>query len=275
MPGTATSTGAASTSMSPHAVLRFSRDEVPLGPAEERWLRDGLIDALPDLRMSALFDARPGLLREAQHLVIGVERDSGAPVSALGASWATTASGRPFLHIGIQFVGARLRGGDVFATSWLALLEEVIATGGFPYLAALRTYNPVAFCAMRAYGQLPGAALYPSTSTTPGGDDGPGGRDAQVAALAGEIATALAPDAPFDPASGRIAGIGVPTDLYRTRPRCDDGDVNAHFAQHTEPGDRILCVVHIPAATVDAIMANFVRRTDQNHRSARTSTSST
>ncbi|WP_391531044.1 hypothetical protein, partial [Candidatus Frankia nodulisporulans] len=160
---------------SAYNVVRFSRDTDPLSEAEHHWLRAGLTAALPDLRMDALFEARPDLLREAQHLVVGVERDSGAPVSALGASWAATASGQPFLHIGIQFVGARLRGGQVFATSWLALLEEVIVTGGFPYLAALRTYNPVAYCAMRSYGELPGAALYPETGTAPETDTAPAG----------------------------------------------------------------------------------------------------
>ncbi|WP_391530308.1 hypothetical protein, partial [Candidatus Frankia nodulisporulans] len=90
-------------------------------------------------------------------------------------------------------------------------------------------------------------------------------------ALAREIAAALAPHAPFAASSGRLTGIGVPRDLYRTRPRCDDARVNAHFERHTEPGDRILCVVRIPAETVEAILANFVRRTDQNHRSTRAS----
>ncbi|CAO5149949.1 N-acetyltransferase domain-containing protein [Frankia sp. AiPs1] len=245
-----------------HTIVRFARDECPLSPAEDRWLRTGLASALPDLRMNALFDIRPGLLRESQHLVVGVERASGTPVSALGASWATTASGRPFLHIGIQFVAAELRGGQAFATSWLALLEEVAATGGFPYLAALRTYNPVAYCAMRAYGRLPGAAMYPAIGTASGDPD------AQVVALAGEIAAALAPGAPFDPASGGIAGIGVPRDLYRVRPQGDDAEVNAHFERHAEPGDRILCMVRIPEETVDAIMANFTRRTRKPARSS-------
>lgn len=243
---------AAAEASQPYTVVRFSQD-CELGLAEDRWLQEGLVAALPDLRMAELFAAGPGLLREAEHLVVGVDRASGQPVSALGASWTATAAGRRFLHIGAQFVSARLRRGPVFSTSWLALLEDAVVTGGFPVLSALRTYNPVAYCAMRAYGRLPGAVMYPEV--------GPAGQDPDVTRLAGEIAASLAPAAPFDPDSGRLAGIGVPRGLYRGRPRCDDAAVNEHFERHTVPGDRILCVVHIRAtATVDAIVENFLRR---------------
>ncbi|MCM3921906.1 hypothetical protein ND748_09575 [Frankia sp. AiPs1] len=257
-PATASATAGAATGGAPdgHAVVRFSRD-CELGPSEDRWLQDGLAAALPDLRMAELFAARPSLFREADHLIVGVDRASGQPVSALGASWTATAAGERFLHIGVQFVDARLRRGPVFSTSWLALLEDVVTAGGFPLLSALRTYNPVAYCAMRAYGRLPGAVMYPEV--------GPVDQDPDVSRLAGEIATALAPAAPFDPASGRITGIGVPRELYRDRPRCDDAAVNNHFERHTVPGDRILCVVHIrETATADAIVDNFVRRTTRS-----------
>ncbi|KJE21618.1 hypothetical protein FF36_04075 [Frankia torreyi] len=245
-----------------HAVVRFSGD-CELSPSEDRWLQEGLAAALPDLRMAELFAARPELFREADHLIVGVDRASGQPVSALGASWTATAAGERFLHIGVQFVDARVRRGPVFSTSWLALLEDVVAAGGFPLLSALRTYNPVAYCAMRAYGRLPGAVMYPEV--------GPVDQDPDVTRLAGEIAATLAPGAPFDPASGRIAGIGVPRGLYRGRPRCDDAAVNEHFERHTVPGDRILCVVHIrETATVDAIVDNFVRRTTRSAPGAAT-----
>ncbi|CAJ61063.1 MULTISPECIES: hypothetical protein [Frankia] len=254
--GAATAGAATGGAPDGHAVVRFSRD-CELRPSEDRWLQAGLAAALPDLRMAELFAARPNLFREADHLIVGVDRVSGQPVSALGASWTATAAGDRFLHIGVQFVDARLRRGPVFSTSWLALLEDVVAAGGFPLLSALRTYNPVAYCAMRAYGRLPGAVMYPEV--------GPVDQDPDVTRLAGEISATLAPGAPFDPASGRIAGIGVPRDLYRGRPRCDDEAVNEHFERHTVPGDRILCVVHIrETATVDAIVDNFVRRTTRS-----------
>ncbi len=264
--------GTATEAAARHSIVRFTREDSPLGPSEERWLREGLVAALPDLRMAQLFASRPDLLHEAEHLVVGVERDSGQPVSALGASWEHTTDGRPFLHIGVQFVAATLRGGQVFSTSWLALLEEVIATGGFPVLSALRTYNPVAYCAMRAYGELPGAVMYPRVTrngSAPGGGSvagPPDGRDLAMRALAGEIAATLAPGAAFDPASGLLAGIGVPRELYRERPLSADAAVNAHFARYTSPGDRILCAVHVhDPATAEAIGANF------ESRSARTS----
>ncbi|MBE3205682.1 hypothetical protein [Parafrankia irregularis] len=233
-------------------LLRFHADDNPIDTETDRWLKDGLAAALPDLRMPALFEARPDLFRSTEHLVVCTRAD-GRPVAALGASWASTAAAERVLHIGIQFVDRDLRGGSAFSSSWLALLTQVVATAEFPRINVLRTYNPVAYCAMRAYGQLPGAVLYPD----PRRDQ----RDARLGELASRVAAAVAPDAPFDRRSGRISGIGVPTDLYRARPTCDDPAVNDYFRRHTRPGDRILCMVHIRSSeTATAILDGFNRR---------------
>ncbi|SNQ46510.1 conserved hypothetical protein [Frankia canadensis] len=248
-------------------LLRFSAGRNPLGPAADAWLKAGLARALPDLRMDALFAARPDLFRSAEHLVVcldtgdgdatGSGDGSGRPVGVLGASWASTADGERFLHIGVQFVARDLRGGAAFSASWLALLDDVVSRAEFPRISVLRTYNPVAYCAMRAYGRLPGAVLYPDPQRER--------RDARIGDLASRVARALAPGARFDRRSGRLAGIGVPADLYRTRPTSDDDLVNAHFARHTRPGDRILCMVHVRSEqTIQAILDGFSRR----HRDA-------
>ncbi|WP_239333226.1 hypothetical protein [Frankia sp. CiP3] len=254
------------------SLLRFSAGRNPLDPAADAWLKAGLATALPDLRMDALFAARPELFRSAEHLVVCLDASAdtsagaglddrgaggGRPVAVLGASWASTADGERFLHIGVQFVARDLRGGAAFSASWLALLDDVVSTTEFPRISVLRTYNPVAYCAMRAYGRLPGAALYPDPRRER--------RDARISELAARVARAVAPGAPFDRRSGRLAGIGVPTDLYRTRPTSDDDLVNTHFARHTRPGDRILCMVHVRSEqTIQAILDGF----SQRHRSA-------
>ncbi|MEX5709345.1 hypothetical protein AB1484_13775 [Parafrankia sp. FMc6] len=257
-------------------LLRFSAGRNPLNPAADAWLKAGLATALPDLRMDALFAARPDLFRSAQYLVVCLDTGDGSgdadadgseiedrgpgggrPVGVLGASWASTADGERFLHIGVQFVARDLRGGTAFSASWLALLDDVVGTAEFPRITVLRTYNPVAYCAMRAYGRLPGAVLYPDPQRER--------RDARIGELASRVAKTLAPGAQFDRRSGRLTGIGVPPDLYRIRPTSDDDLVNAHFARHTRPGDRILCMVHVRSEqTIQAILDGFGRR----HRSA-------
>ncbi|KPM57027.1 hypothetical protein ACG83_04295 [Frankia sp. R43] len=249
----------------PLDLLRFHSDDNPLDTGTDRWLKEGLAAALPDLRMTALFEARPDLFRSTEHLVVCTRAD-GRPVAALGASWASTAAAERFLHIGIQFVDRDLRGGAAFSSSWLALLEQVVATAEFPRINVLRTYNPVAYCAMRAYGQLPGAVLYPDPRREQ--------RDARLGELASRVADAVAPGAPFDRRCGRISGIGVPTDLYRARPTCDDPAVNDYFRRHTRPGDRILCMVHIRSSeTVTTILDGFTRRLGRSRGSGDPSTS--
>jgi hypothetical protein len=225
----------------------------PLEPAAERWLQQGLVRALPDLRLDHLFAVRPTLFRDVEDLVVPVDAGTGEPLGALGSRWVCTAGGDRVLHIGVQFVAQRRRGESVFGRSWWALLEQVVRRGGFPRISALKTYNPVAYCAMRAYGRLPGAVLFPDVQRVH--------QDAPTRALATELAAVLAPGHPYDPDSGVLHGVGVPRDLYRTRPTCDDADVNGYFGRVTRPGDRVLCVLHVrDRATEAAILDLFGRR---------------
>jgi hypothetical protein len=214
------------------------------------WLKRGLVDAMPDLRLRDLFGLRPGLFTDVEFLVVAEHEQTGQPAAVLGSRWAFTSTGRRFLHIGVQFVASSLRGGSLFLRTWQAHLAMVVESGFFPALSALKTYNPVAYCAMRSYGKLPGALMFPAM-------DQPGG-DAPMATVAGDIAQALAPDNEFDARCGVLRGVGVPPDLYRERPACDDPFVNAYFDRHVRPGDRLLAIVEVHSPqTEDAIMQRF------------------
>lgn len=227
----------------------------PLTEEQDRWLKRGMVEVMPDLRMDELVRLRPALFREPEHLVVARDAEADVPLAVLGSSWQFTAAGERFLHIGVQFVAARLRGGDTFRLSWLEHMAAVLASGHFPSWSALKTFNPVAYCAMRDYGRLPGAVMYPEVQM-----DSPG-RDAALDSVAQCIAGALAPAHAFDPAVGVIRGIGVPRDLYRERPHCRDEQVNAHFAEHVAVGDRQLCIVHVRSKETEAaIMAHFAGR---------------
>jgi hypothetical protein len=232
-------------------LLRYSAAR-PLDAGTDRWLKSGLARALPDLSLDTLFRLRPGLFVETDDLVVAVDGPSGEPVAALGSRWVRTPTGARVLHIGVQFVAQRRRGDTLFGRSWWALLEQVVAGGHFPRISALKTYNPVAYCAMRAYGRLPGAVLFPDLQARR--------QDERLARLAADVAGVLAPRHRYEPGSGVIRGVGVPRDLYRTRPASDDPEVNGYFGRVTRPGDRVLCVLHVrDPATEAAILELFGR----------------
>lgn len=216
----------------------------------DTWLKQGLIQELPDVRLDTLLKVRPDLFTSLDHLVLAVNLTDGLPRAVLGSKWAGTAAGTRFLHIAVMFVSQRLRGRDLFARTWLALLDEVINSGGFPRVSVLKTYNPVAFCAMRAYGLLPGTTMYPSLR---------GEQNGALCRLALEVADVLAPGSEFEPDTGCIRGIGVPRDLYRGRPESNDSEVNAYFERHAHPGDRILCIVQVESPAVEEAIVNGFR----------------
>ncbi|GAA0477330.1 hypothetical protein GCM10009544_44140 [Streptomyces stramineus] len=211
-----------------------------LDPATERWIVDGLVEAMPDLRARELFAERRDMLTEAEYVVLGVDRERDAVVSLLTSRWAKLPSGRTALHVMTQFVGDAYRHGAIFGHSWTAHFTRLLADGGpFPEVIALKTYNPVAYCAMHAFSAHPEISMYPD----PAGAPAPAAR-----ALAAEVAEALAPGHPFDAGRGVLPGIGRPVDLYRQRPTSSAEAVNAYFAAHLAPGDRMLCVLHAPTA---------------------------
>ncbi|MFE9255360.1 hypothetical protein [Streptomyces sp. NPDC006879] len=216
-----------------------------LPPETEQWIVDGLVEAMPGLRMRELFTQRRDMLAEADYVIAGVDR--GRAVSLLTSRWAGLPSGRQCLHVMVQFVGDDHRGGALFGSSWAAHFARLLSDGRpFPEVIALKTYNPVVHCAMAAFGGHPEITLYPDLA----------GKDQSRTALAREVAHALAPGAPFDSELGLLGGIGRPVDLYRERPRSYLPETNAYFEAHAAPGDRVLCLLHVPTrAGADAILA--------------------
>lgn len=203
----------------------------------EKWIVDGLVLAMPGLHARQLFTLRREMLTEADYIVVGVDRERDRVVALLTSRWAEIPSRRPCLHIMIQFVGDTYRNGTIFRESWALHFARLLADGRpFPEVIALKTYNPVVHCAMSAFSGHPDISMYPDLA----------GKDDSQEALAAETAEALAPQAAFDPARGVIPGIGRPLDLYRERPLSHVPEANRYFAEHAEPGDRVLCLLHVP-----------------------------
>ncbi|MGH3778223.1 MAG: hypothetical protein ACRDRR_21210 [Pseudonocardiaceae bacterium] len=204
--------------------------------AREKFLVEGLIAALPSLRMADLFECRRDMFRNAD--LVTIATTGSEVIGALASRWAVSADGADFLHITSQFVGERHRQGHVFKLSWAGHFAEVCRRRGCPQLSVLKTYNPIVYCAMRWFTRLPGIAMYPDI-TAPAADPELGRR-------AGWVASAVAPGHAFSWRTGVIRGIGVPADLYPAMPMSSDPAVNDYFLRTTGPADRVLCMLTIP-----------------------------
>lgn len=223
-----------------------------LTDAREAELFDGLADALPNLRMRELFRLRGNLFREVDLITVAESEKDGEVVGVLASQWSELDDGVRFLHVTSQFVGDHWRQAGVFRASWSAHLRELSLGLGFPPIIALKTYNPVVFCAMRTLGRFTDVSFYPTITGAPAD---PGSTE-----LACRIAEEISPRHPFDPVTGVISGIGVPRDLYPALPRSSDAGVNAFFARATKPGDRVLCLLNVPTRrAVQTVMRLFDR----------------
>jgi len=202
----------------------------------EEWLTSGLITALPSLRMRELFATRLDMFREAHLITVALDGD--IIVGALSSRWAQLPAGPQFLHVTTQFVAEAHRSGPVFRQSWRSHFAEMLGQGiEFPGLIALKTYNPIVYCAMRAFTGAPDTSLYPAIGSAP---------RSEITATAAEVAATVSPGRRFDRPTGRIRSAGSPADLYPAMPLSRDPAVNDFFAAALQPGDRILCVLSIP-----------------------------
>ncbi len=222
---------------SQHPLLRVLGPGRELSAATEQWLVAGLVAALPDLRVRRLFELRRDMLTDADQLICAVDPEHGTAVGLLASHWIVLPSGRSCLHVTVQFIGELRRHGGIFRRSWAELFTQLRDCGlGFPDVVALKTYNPVVHCAMSAFGAHPEIGLYPridpGTGSTPVAPD-----------LVAEVAQAVAPGAPLDAEHGVIRAIGRPADLYVRRPVSSMPGVDAYFDTHTQPGDRVLCLL--------------------------------
>ncbi|MGW1073721.1 hypothetical protein [Streptomyces sp. NPDC002537] len=221
----------------------------------ERWLVDGLVDALPGLRMRELFALRRDMFRSAGLITVAVDPATGGAVGALATRPGHLPTGQPLLHATTQFVAEGLRRTGLFRATWGAHFDALGHTADdLPRLIALKTYNPVVYCGMRAFTRIPGTSLYPDCSGAP--------QDGTHLERAEHIAARLSPGHPFDPKTGVISGAGVPPDLYPGLPLCRDDTVNAYFARTTRPGDRVLCVFDVGTRdAAHALLGAFHART--------------
>ncbi len=204
------------------------------------WLVAGLVDALPSLKMRELFELRRDMLTDADYIVATVDTSRDQVVGLLTSRWVTLPSRTPCLHVMVQFVGEKYRHGTVFRRSWSRHFSLLLAEGRpFPDVLALKTYNPVAYCAMLAFSGHPDVGFFPGGGTAP---------EAGLRRLAAEVAATVSPGHAFDPETGVISGVGVPTDLYPALPVSTMAAVNEHFARNVRPGDRVLCLLHVPTS---------------------------
>lgn len=220
-----------------------------LTAAREQWLVESLIAALPNMKMAELFACRRDMFSDADLITVAV--DGGCAVGALTSAWATLPSGARFLHVLTQFVGERYQSGrtHAFRVSWGDHFRNLVSgAGGFPRLIVLKTYNPIAYCAMRAFTRIPGVTIYPDPDVATQAS-GPQELATQVAA---EVAAAV----PFDPGTGVLHGAGRPVDLYPSLPTCSHPIVNEYFAAVTQPGDRVLAMLEVPSGAQAAAILN-------------------
>lgn len=218
--------------------------------AREDWLIDGLIRALPSLRMAMLFALRKDMFSEADLITAAVAPD-GSAVGALSSRWMELSHDDCFLHILTQFVGEDYQGGTMFRDCWAAHLAALAAMErGMPHLFALKTYNPIVFCAMRAFTAIPDVWMYPNLRVA--------AQEPTAVRLAAEIAALVSPGLSFSPETAVIQGAGIPPDLYPALPRSADVAVNEYFTAVTQPGDRVLCLLAAPTtAARRAILGTF------------------
>jgi hypothetical protein len=242
--------GGSAGAVADHTVVVRLPTRPRLSPEDCERVHAGLAAALPDLRMRELFRLRPDLFRNADYLVAAVDPRLDRVVGVLASQWVELPTGRPCLHILAQFVGARYRGGSVFRRSWTLHFAELLAEGHrFPEVVVLKTYNPVAYCAMYAFSGHEEIRFHPEPGGAHSGDAG-------MRRLAEEVAATISPGHPFDPATSVIRGVGVPADLYPAIPACSVEPVSAYFRRSVRPGDRVLCVLHVPTeAGVQAILS--------------------
>jgi hypothetical protein len=218
----------------------------------EEWLVDGLIAALPSLEMARLFANRRDMFRQADLVTVATETSRGSAVGALSSRWSALPSGEPFLHILTQFIGERYQRGVTFPRSWGSHFAAIQRSRqGFPKLLVLKTYNPLAFCAMAAFTRVPDVTFYPEATAA-------GRQDQAAQELAKQVAQVVAGSHVFEPETGVIRNAGVPRDLYPALPVSSNEAVNDYFAATTRPGDRILCVLRVPTTeAANTILSAF------------------
>jgi len=218
----------------------YSVLELPPGPQLSReasaWIVDGLELAMPSLNIREYFSAKGSTLSDCDFVLVAVEHDSDRIISVLTSRWHQVQRGRSFLHVKILMITPRYQRTRLINDVWGFHLAKVYRSRfGFPYVIALRTYNPVVFGAMRIFTRIDGIRLYPAMGLE--------SQDPTMTALAEAIAAQVSPGLAFSASTGVIRRAGVPPDFYPVMPSSRKADVYEYFAGHLQPSDRLLCVL--------------------------------
>jgi hypothetical protein len=215
-------------------------------------LQDDVVRAFPEYRLATYFAERPSAVADAHHVVVARNPADGRLRGLVVARHRRGAAGS-YLHVEMNLITAERQRRGALLPLWRAMLARLTAgPAGFPPLVAIKTYNPMVYSSLLVVARLTGAALYPSLPAT-----GPAGLAAGLADVAALVAAELAPSCPFDPATGALQGAGTPRDFYAAMPTTNKRQVQAYFARHLQPGDRLLCLVRFGP---EAELARLMRR---------------
>jgi hypothetical protein len=215
------------------------RPSAVLQPEAEEWLIAGLAKAMPQLKIAAYFAVRRATLSSSDHVTVAVARAPPELIGFLCSRWyPETEIGRSFLHASICLISEQHQRTLLFRHLWRLHLEQVDdGPYGFPYIIALKTYNPAVYNTLSAFARLDGVTLYPRLD---------GAQDESTKQLVYSIQARIAAGLEFDWDTGVVRGAGVPPDFYPKIPDHKRRDICDYFSLNLRPGDRILCVLTLP-----------------------------
>ena len=210
-----------------------------LNKRTEQWIVRGLINAMPELKIAEYFlHKKRNWFSEYDHLIAAVETASNKLIGLLTSQWHRKEEAPFFLQVSMQMIAYRYQKTHLLKHMWGLHFRKVSRERfGFPSVIALRTYNPVVFNAMRIFARINGVQMFPQLGVEE--------QDPEMAKLAQTIAMQMNPGLEMCARTGVIKGASVPPDFYPSLPTTNKKEVYDYFAEHLNPTDRLLCVLHI------------------------------
>jgi hypothetical protein len=214
-------------------------------PGASRALQEAVIAAFPEYRLAVYFTVKGDVFGAADHVVVARQEGDGSVLGILTASERSCRVGR-FLHVEMNLITSTYQRRGLLLPLWRIMLTRLVqGPDGFPELFAIKTYNPMVYSSFEVVARLSGASLYPTLPATTGHPD----EQPLATDVATEVAATLSPETPFDPATGVLHGAGVPRDFYAALPATNKREVYDYFADHLEPGDRLLILLRFGAGS--------------------------
>ena len=208
---------------------------------------------MPDHGVAQYFASQPGIFKSYDHLAITIDRQNGDVVGLIGSKWLKFHDGRPFLYIWTAMIGNAYRGSDLFAALVQLHFASIRAIeGGLPEVIATKTYNPAVYgLVKKIFLRAEGVALYPELES------------AEVPAphlrrLACDVASVVAPKLPFDPETSVVKGgqAVLAPDYFPCMQKTSRTAVWDHFQKYLAREDQVLCAIHIPTQSAEALVRN-------------------